>query len=609
MKEVKHNSILSNIFFFCRQFLLYEPLIFWCSLTEILCGTLIPYLGIYLPKLTIDLLEKKVSVSTLMLQLGGFILIMMLANGLSGYVGTRKGPLMSRMVEHLNGLLFLKSLRVKYSDAESGNAKQILYKAYNGTKSCWNVVSTSIEFMVKLLCFLLYSTVLSTLNPWLILILIGMSALNYLIGMHQLKYLEGLRADRAENDKHFWYIKSAMGNTAAAKDIRIFGMRSWLLNLRDEVLKVRRYFNHLVYFKYMQCGEINYVLAIFRDIAAYTYLIYRAVEGSISIGEFVLYFGAIGGFAEFVTGMVDCLYRLRYSSGHIDCIRAYLTLPDEDLTSGTRHISELKEPISITFENVCFSYQSADEENENTKEPRTILKNFNYTIHAGEKVALVGVNGIGKTTLVKLLCGMYTPDSGTILLNGIDYRTFPKEELYQLFSVIFQETFILPFTVGENLAMTTSDKIDEKRAWDALSKAGLKSVFEEKGITLQTFMKKAVSEHGIELSGGQLQRFLLARALYKNAPLLILDEPTAALDPIAESEVYDNYCQFSQGKTSLFISHRLASTRFSDRIILLNDGQVQETGTHEELMKLNGTYAEMFRIQSHYYTDGEEVSL
>ncbi len=609
MKEVKHNSILSNIFFFCRQFLHYEPLIFWCSLAEILCGTLIPYLGIYLPKLTIDLLEKKVSVSTLMLHLGGFIFIMMLAHGLSGYVETRKQPLMSRMVEHFNGLLFLKSLRVKYSDAESGTAKQILYKAYNGTRSCRGVVSTSIEFMVKLLCFLLYSTVLSTLNPWLILILIGMSALNYLIGMHQLKYLESLRAARSENDKHFWYIKSAMGNATAAKDIRIFGMRSWLLNLRDEVLKVRRHFNHLVYFKYMQCGEINYVLAIFRDIAAYTYLIYRAVEGTISIGDFVLYFGAIGGFAEFVTGMVDCLYRLRYSSGHIDCIRAYFDLPDEDISSGTHHISELEGPISITFENVCFSYQSAEEDGDGKKEARPILKNFNYTIRAGEKIALVGVNGVGKTTLVKLLCGMYTPDSGTILFNGIDYRTFPKKELYQLFSVIFQETFILPFTVGENLAMTTSDKIDEKRAWDALKKAGLAPVFKEKGITLKTFMKKSISEDGVELSGGQLQKFLLARALYKNAPILILDEPTAALDPIAESEVYDNYYQFSQKKTALFISHRLASTRFSDRIILLHDGQVQETGSHEELMELNGAYAEMFRIQSHYYTDGEEVSL
>ena len=201
---------------------------------------------------------------------------------------------------------------------------------------------------------------------------------------------------------------------------------------------------------------------------------------------------------------------------------------------------------------------------------------------------------------------MYEPDSGTIRINGIDIREFPKQELYRLFSVVFQEAFTLPFTVGENLAMTVSEDIDTSRAWKALEQAGLKEIFEEKQITLDTFMKKAVTKDGIDLSGGQMQRFLLARALYKNAPILLLDEPTASLDPIAESEVYDNYRRYSKGKTSVFISHRLASTRFSDRIVLIENGRILEIGTHDELMHKNGSYAAMFRIQSRYYTDSTQ---
>ena len=205
---------------------------------------------------------------------------------------------------------------------------------------------------------------------------------------------------------------------------------------------------------------------------------------------------------------------------------------------------------------------------------------------------------------------MIEPDEGRILINGIDRNEFPREEWYRLFSIVFQETLILPFTVGENLAMDRAERVDEARAWKALEQAGLKQTFQKRGIHMRSYMTKTMAENGIELSGGQKQRFLLARALYKNAPVMVLDEPTAALDPIAESRVYDQYNQYTRGKTAVFISHRLASTKFSDRIILLADGKIAETGTHEELMRAGGDYARMFEVQSSYYRkhfDGEEA--
>lgn len=239
-------------------------------------------------------------------------------------------------------------------------------------------------------------------------------------------------------------------------------------------------------------------------------------------------------------------------------------------------------------------------------EENRIFDHLNLTIHAGEKIALVGVNGAGKTTLVKLLCGMYDPDEGQILLNGIDRNEFPREELYKLFSIVFQETLILPFTVGENLSMNRIEQVDEARAWDCLNKAGLGGFFREQGIGIRRYMTKQLMKDGLELSGGQKQRFLLARALYKDAPILVLDEPTAALDPIAESQVYDSYQRYTDGKTAIFISHRLASTRFSDRIVLIEDGKILETGSHEELVRAAGSYAKMFELQSSYYSEGSD---
>lgn len=250
----------------------------------------------------------------------------------------------------------------------------------------------------------------------------------------------------------------------------------------------------------------------------------------------------------------------------------------------------------IVLEDVSFAYKKED-----GTSGEKILEHFNLTIAPGEKLALVGVNGAGKTTLVKLLCGLYQPDQGRILINGRSRAQMDPGEWYQMFSVVFQEQLVLPITIAENLSLRRREETDDERAWTALEKAGLSETFARQKLTLDTFMKKTISHKGIELSGGQQQRLMLARALYKDAPLLVLDEPTAALDPIAESEVYESYLQHSRGKTAIFISHRLASTRFSDRIILLDHGRIQEEGTHDQLMEMGGAYAHMYQVQSSYY--------
>ncbi len=261
--------------------------------------------------------------------------------------------------------------------------------------------------------------------------------------------------------------------------------------------------------------------------------------------------------------------------------------------------------VSFILEDISFSYRKW-EDGEEREVP--IFRNLDLTIRAGERLAIVGRNGAGKSTLVKLLCGMLEPDRGRILMDGRDIRSIPKEELYGHFSAVFQHSRILPVSVARNVMLDVREQEDKDVMWEAIRAAGLEEKVKSLPAGEETGLVGQISEEGTELSGGQEQRLLLARALYKAAPVLLLDEPTAALDPKAESEIYEKYGELTEGKTSVFVSHRLASTRFCDRILFIEEGRIAESGSHLELMEKNGRYADMFRVQSRYYRDQERIS-
>ncbi|MCH5271992.1 MAG: ABC transporter ATP-binding protein [Lachnospiraceae bacterium] len=616
----KHYSILSDILFFADYFKKEEPMVLVFSIMEILLKSAVPLFGIWLPKLAVDLVEKNASVTQAAAVLGGFVLLMIVFNGASQAVQGGKYHLYNEQRTNVLGMLFLKSLRIRYADVEAGEIKKVYMKARGSTAGGdWSAISMTVsattDLCINLLSFALYSTVIGFLNFWMLLILIGLSLINYRLRLNHIKKQEAFREENATAWRHFGSVSNAMGNPYGAKDVRIFAMQHWLLQLRDVVIGELTEVQKKYQWTSAYYARIHYALSALRDLGAYAWLLYQASEGKLTAGEFVLYFGAITGFSTFVNGIMNSLSALRGAANDTDYLRAYLELPEEDRASGSRHIDELTLPLSIEFQDVSFSYkrwkeddvqEEVTEESGSGSEGKCIFNRLNLNIRAGEKIALVGVNGAGKTTLVKLLCGMYDPDGGQILINGIDRNEFPREELYKLFSVVFQETLILPFTVGENLSMDRIERVDEKKAWDCLERAGLGEFFREQNIGIRRYMTKQLMKDGIELSGGQKQRFLLARALYKDAPILVLDEPTAALDPIAESQVYDSYRKYTEGKTAIFISHRLASTRFSDRIVLIEDGRILEQGSHEELIRAAGPYAEMFKLQSSYYSEEKE---
>ncbi|MCH5338251.1 MAG: ABC transporter ATP-binding protein [Acetatifactor sp.] len=611
----KHYSILSDILFYIRFLRQEEPAVLVFGAVQIILESVAPLLGIWLPKLTLDLVMQGVTMARVVMVLGGFVLLMMAFNGINGAVHGGKYQLYNIQRDKLMGILFLKSLRIKYENVEAGTVKNIYEKACGSLRigdqsASSRMVSWSIEMCVNVLSFALFSTVIGTLNIWILTALIALSFVNYALYMSLIQRREVYRNEDAKVWRHFFCVRGSMMNHSRAKDVKIFGMKRWLLQRMDlmlgEVETLQEKYRRVSMFHF----SIIRLLSAFRDLGAYAWLLYQATQGKMTAGEFVLYFGAITGFSDFVTGFMKSLADLRGAANDTDYIRAYLELPEEDRSKGTRHIDELVKPLSIEFKDVSFAYKYWENDNsegvDRNQKGKSVFQHLNLCFHPGEKVALVGVNGAGKTTLVKLLCGLYDPDEGHILINGIDRNEFPREELYRLFSVVFQETMIMPFTVGENISLDRAERVDEQKAWDSLEKAGLKEIFTEKGIGIRSYLTRQMMDNGVELSGGQNQRLMLARALYKDAPVLILDEPTAALDPIAESQIYESYRKHTDGKTTLFISHRLASTRFSDRIVMIADGRILEQGTHEELMRADGPYAKMFAVQSSYYTDESE---
>ena len=443
--------------------------------------------------------------------------------------------------------------------------------------------------------FLVYLTILSHLNGLLMTVIILTCVAGFLVSKRTSDWMYRHRDDEMVYYTKKSYLRGKSQSTVLAKDIRIFGLQSWLNELLDQVHDVYLDFSLKVEKKWLAADMTEAVLTMARNGIAYVYLIHMTLNEGLSVSEFLLYFTAVSTFSTWVMGILQDLSGLYKNSIDISVVREFLEYPEPFKFEDGESVP-VADAYELRLDHVSFRYPGADADT---------IHDMDLVIRPGEKLAIVGLNGAGKTTLVKLLCGFFDPTEGRVLLNGRDIRDFDRNAYYGLFSAVFQEFSVMDVTVAENIAQTTAD-IDYEKVNACVEKAGLTHAIEELPKGLHTHVGRNVYLDGAQFSGGQTQRLMLARALYKDGPILILDEPTAALDPIAENDIYRKYNDMTAGKTSVFISHRLASTRFCDRIIFVADGNIAEEGTHESLLALCGAYARLFEVQSRYYQEGKE---
>lgn len=598
----KEYSLFGNMAYVMKgAFHFQKPLAFF-----LLLGVVTNVAGTYLPTFALSAVIARVSgqvefsrlLETVLAFFGALLVVSLLRMWCDSNVWWR-------MIDARMRFMMLRVHKVLYMDyeyLESAKVMEVCQKAMRATGGNTNGMEGMMHSFQQLMVVLVSSVtaiiIVCRLSPWIVLLLLAIAVLNYFNMDYTKKRDKKTWDELAPYWRKNWYMQQTMTNFVYGKDIRLFSMKRWLLGKYASLQSFIH--SRMVNSKdrWIACSLINQLLAFISEGTIYAYLIYCVLKTDMSIAEFSLYLGATVTFRSVLQQIFNGLTDMKAQSREINDFRTFLEYPERELlveADGEALPLAGQKQYRFTFENVSFRYPESEQ---------YALKNLNLTLEAGERLAVVGLNGAGKSTFIKLLCGLYMPTEGRILLNGVDIRRYDKREYYELFAPVFQNVELFAFPMDENVSMRMEDKTDAALAEQHLRAAGLGEKLDslEKGV--KTELLKMISEDGVDLSGGERQKLAFARALYKNAPVVVLDEPTSALDALAEYRMYQNFDRLIGTKSAVYISHRLSSTRFCDHVAMFADGELKEYGTHESLLAQGGAYREMFDVQAQYYKEG-----
>lgn len=567
----------------------------WYGLLS-LCEVAVPAIGMILPSRVISLLESGAGFGRLAVEILLFSLAALLCGaGISGIAPYADARFLILPRQQLGILANLKVITTDYPHGEdqkfldtAGKRGDVLDNNNAAGEDCYRVMRRLLTACIGLLFF---GAVLWSFSPLVLLGVTVLTCLSFLARRQANRWVFRNRESWAKLDRKMSYVQEEAGNYRYAKDVRLFGLARWLTDLYDSFSRARRSWGFRQGWVEFAADAADCAAAFLREGAAYAVLLWGAVRGELDPASFVLYFSAVGNFSDQLLACLKEFSTLHKYHLQIAAFRELLDYPESFRREGGRPLPQTGK-WELELRNVSFRYPGAKTDT---------IHNMNLVLRTGEKTALVGLNGAGKTTLVKLLCGLYDPTEGQVLLNGIPITEFDREEYYTLFSAVFQESAVRPYSVARNVSMDSAP--DRAKVERCLKLSGLWEKVEGFPNGMEQKLMKYIWHDGVDLSGGEAQKLMLARALYKNGPIILLDEPTAALDPIAEAELYEKYGELTGGKTSLYISHRLSSTRFCDRVLFLENGAVCEEGTHESLLEQRGKYYELYEIQSAYYRE------
>ena len=561
---------------------------------------------VYAPKWIVSFVEKHYSVTKFVWFTVLVCAVLFISNALNRYGYTKLDYEFVKTNAFLERLRMRKMFKTDFKNMENPDfldfgqkAKNALYQGngFHGVLyESHNIISNSIIIIFS-------SVMIGIRNIWVLIAILFMAIIvGYILGWFGKRDKIKFQDVMAPTNRKLNYLERTSKNFDFAKDIRLFNM-SGVFKREFAILnnffskKNRQHHNRWI------IGALCMESVLLSEtLVMYGWLVWSVLKGEMAISDLLLFIGLVNSLHRNI-GFMSWIYSaVKTNTLMINDYREFINWKEdsESFAEGEGVEKNLDfDSYEFKFENVSFKYPGHD---------NYVLKNINLTIKNDSKLAVVGINGAGKTTLIKLIMKLYNPTEGRILLNGRDLRYFDRDEYFKLFSPVFQniECFALP--IFENVSFEVEEETNMDKVTSALERSGLLEKIDMYDAGIRVNLLKIFDEKGIDLSGGEKQKLALARALYKDAPIVILDEPTAALDALAEDRMYREFNNMVKNKIAIFISHRLGSTRFCDQIAMFKEGEIVELGTHSELLEKNGEYAEMFNIQSSYYKDEEVIS-
>lgn len=622
-QKERKNSALKNTCLAYREMFKRYPASPFILLLHIIARVLTPITYTVIPAVAI----KGITSGDLPFFLTSIALVLLavfVVNMISGYTsGYLQGYRVYTRLGHFGINFFKKTLMTDYMNIEPEPKRRIMDKAVQSVASNYvgveNLMNQVMELVILIFGMFSYGYAVFLLDWRIMAITIAMFVADSLCREWAIRYSDKHREERSVLYRKINYLRGSIKDVKAGKDIRIYGLSGWFAARFNSLLKGVEKNQRGISLHWFFPTIADCLFMLPRDILAYSILISKVLAGQMDVATFTLYLGLVSGFANWIYGMSNTFHEIRKASHEFNDYNDFIDLKERSDQGGQSllhnqggqsllHNQRGQTPLQteafkgapeIEFKEVSFNYEGSD---------KKIFDKLSFKIHAGEKIALVGNNGAGKTTIVKLLCGLYAPTSGQVLVNGQPLwdSSMSVKKYMESISVLFQDTEPFALSLAMNIACCDQNDLDRQRVKDCIKKAGLEETVNDLIHKEDTYITQQLDDDGVQLSGGQVQKLLLARAIYKNGPFLILDEPTSALDPLAESKIYEEYNNLALNKTAVFISHRLASTKFCDRILFLDQGRIIEEGSHAQLMAKDGKYREIFDIQSHYYSTKSE---
>ena len=557
-----------------------------------------PLLNIYIMKNIIDaVVADEADMQLIMLNVLLYVGVLILTQASSSAYFILSDSLYQKSAHEFNTGVLEKMSRLPLSVLDTSANRDLLDQARNAEWSVCAVMRYIVNAISCLPSFFAAFAALISFNVWISLLFVFLSIPGVILdAVYERKKVAFIRKS-APDMRRFCYYRWMLTDLWPAKDVRMYDLTEPVEKRYNEEKVTYRDGHKTLGKKVLKSSLATEIIKRSGEIVFLIFVIFQALDGKLTIGEVALYTGLIAtALSSFQNTANYFSWLLDGAVNHMKPVFEFDEIPCPDDVKGTRELGKFE---SLAFDNVCFKYPLAE---------KYVLQGASFTLNSGDKLSIVGINGAGKSTIIKLMLGLYTIESGQILINGFPMSDYDIKDVRKMFSALFQSFVQYPLTLRDNVALSDLSRRDsDDEIIEALKLSGIYENYDKFEDGLESYMTRQFADNGTELSKGQWQKIALSRVYFKNADIVIFDEPSSALDAEAEDMIFRNFAEISANKTGIMISHRISSARMANKVIVLDGGVIAESGTHDELVAANGIYANLYNLQREKYTIKEDA--